>query len=888
MLPDYLSTSYQKYKADTDYIATWLATTAKQCGFVIDPAATELQIKKTEKLKGRARTLARRAEKSSTGTKASVQKYTYTVAVRQFLPMAQHIASYRKALIKVPKEFMDLLERAISLRKKVSQAVVDHQHDSKLRSKIELTADSQHSYFVGVLESVRNTLSHLFPKSGEHGKKASSNITEKEAEINLINMFEGLQVEEPSETSEGEVPERPPRSKENSDVSIVFYKSEQATDLLEAMFAFSCLLQDLRDMRATIAECWESYKKHERCSLIAAALTSNIAVELARRLEEDLEKFAAFEGSEVFLEACYAGDCWARAHMPSPQQARNDKHQCNAYDMASKAFFWSTYKELSFYLKGIQEETRKHPMVERPGGKELPRAIIFSLPGANGIYDPTADRQKMDCCEKQQEDRILLGEILSDMSMWAATRLKFPHDDEFKRGFTSVYETGRIPLWLVFAAQLFLDINHILRDEVGRGYQELCRIGALTGTSIEEHLDFQESLLKEPTSNDEAAKAARLLRLIQFICFEDQVEQMRQDVPQYRDVKIEQLRMLKSNPLLCGLKAYAILMEFHQMSLPWINSQTSIIACAHLHNALYSESLLLSPWKDMVMFLLLQDRSQLFAGDPPQDAEQYHRRFCLAVMGHSASNFARNRRLPGQTVHAIAGHRKVEGHLPISKLFINRYCTPGERSEMGTEDVIEILGKQRWFTGPWADDKRGQQQAIILDCKALEADQAKEQLTSGPKISMTRLLRNLRRSLSSEALGLSFDYLRLHRNSTIVLRAVKEATSSRMQGLNISARERDLRMVVGHMLETLAAERRDAAQLGLPSGAGGYGPVGRAMLQAASQSMYQVMNEQSNQLTTDIREHKRGVENMHMIQDINKIKLVIYVTDDWFTGELEP
>ncbi|KIW27233.1 uncharacterized protein PV07_06991 [Cladophialophora immunda] len=54
MLPQHLQSSYQQYKADTDHIATWLATTAQRCGFTLNLQVAE-EATRPMKLKGRAR-----------------------------------------------------------------------------------------------------------------------------------------------------------------------------------------------------------------------------------------------------------------------------------------------------------------------------------------------------------------------------------------------------------------------------------------------------------------------------------------------------------------------------------------------------------------------------------------------------------------------------------------------------------------------------------------------------------------------------------------------------------------------------------------------------------------------------------------------------------------
>jgi hypothetical protein len=104
MSHDSLFTSYRRYKEDTDYIACWLATTAKRCGFVTTQGGPQKPVEKPKKLKGRARTLARRhAAANADNHKSTTPSATYTIAIKDFLPMAQYISSFSKPPVKVPK-----------------------------------------------------------------------------------------------------------------------------------------------------------------------------------------------------------------------------------------------------------------------------------------------------------------------------------------------------------------------------------------------------------------------------------------------------------------------------------------------------------------------------------------------------------------------------------------------------------------------------------------------------------------------------------------------------------------------------------------------------------------------------------------------------------------
>lgn len=110
MLPDFLFSTYKQYKTDTEKITTWLAETAKKCGYTSpfsDPKAPGESVAgqhgKPLKLKGRARKLAREAAAAEKKTPASsaadgneIAKETkYTIPVREFEVMAEHMANLR-------------------------------------------------------------------------------------------------------------------------------------------------------------------------------------------------------------------------------------------------------------------------------------------------------------------------------------------------------------------------------------------------------------------------------------------------------------------------------------------------------------------------------------------------------------------------------------------------------------------------------------------------------------------------------------------------------------------------------------------------------------------------------------------------------------------------
>lgn len=103
MSPGILCTTYKRYKDDTNNIASWLAITAKRCGYPSDLLTSEAAKKGEQsapKLKGRARKLARDAAKAapsklqgSPSNNNVPPKKVYTIARKDFITLADFIAS---------------------------------------------------------------------------------------------------------------------------------------------------------------------------------------------------------------------------------------------------------------------------------------------------------------------------------------------------------------------------------------------------------------------------------------------------------------------------------------------------------------------------------------------------------------------------------------------------------------------------------------------------------------------------------------------------------------------------------------------------------------------------------------------------------------------------
>ncbi|KAL4903045.1 hypothetical protein BDW74DRAFT_180335 [Aspergillus multicolor] len=93
--------------------------------------------------------------------------------------------------------------------------------------------------------------------------------------------------------------------------------------------------------------------------------------------------------------------------------------------------------------------------------------------GFYGNVDQAIVRSKKTEKERFLDDRIILSEILSEVFTLHKIMPAQSYEDEFTRGLRNMFETKEIPFWLVFAAQVFLDLHSVLGRFIVRPHQHL-------------------------------------------------------------------------------------------------------------------------------------------------------------------------------------------------------------------------------------------------------------------------------------------------------------------------------------------------------------------------------------------------------------------------------
>ncbi|PGH32119.1 hypothetical protein GX50_05080 [[Emmonsia] crescens] len=541
MLSDFITSSYLQYKADTDAVASWLTTTAGERGYLMDlqtgnpSSQNQEQQQQSKRLKGKARKQARQAcqSEAEAEAEAEVTAPTRTLPVKEFARLANYLAAATDPPVVVPASFVTSLDRAITTRR---------EHGTELSSRVprdeeSRASDDRHVHFIGVLEHVREVLRPRFARDQVKcavAKPAKKPVQKKHTQIisNLANKFESPGVQEPSKEFINAPNVRPTTA--TTKVEEVNHEEQNPPDDVAAPPRFLLLLQDYYLLRTFLIHAWTQYRD-EVFKLECVSLATNTAIDIARRMCEDvdplLEEHVKFK---TILAAIYFDICKQSGHDPMFCEQPRDIINFQPYDAIEGTL-------LPAYI--LLEQWRN----ASPNGLP-PEGFPAVPPNYPSTYDPKSDRSNKSGRDKFKEDHILLGEIISEFLVRAISPTQ-PFEDEFTRGLRLMFDTGVIPIWLVFAAQVFLDIHHVLRAKAKNAFTNLFIYAGTLEYSIKQHFEFGSCTpcLKWPEQND--IEFQNLLRCIKQWVRSDSIGAAKIRAGRVAE---ESLRLMRGHPLLCN------------------------------------------------------------------------------------------------------------------------------------------------------------------------------------------------------------------------------------------------------------------------------------------------------------------------------------------------
>ena len=722
MLPEFLFGTYRQYKTDTEKITTWLAETAKKCGYKspsLDPAASNGdaaagQNGKPAKLKGRARKLARdaavaaAAEKKKTPSASSsigdanvkVVEKKFTVPVREFEAMAAHIVKTRDATLKIPRGFVNLMKKCIERRRGTSDWF---EENVPATAEEEVDSTARHLHFANVLQRSLQTLLPVGElrtgnKMARDGQSNNPSATEPVSRGDLANAFSLLTVDETEDETfdplnalvlaDSGDKQAPAPEKVRYVVD-----TEEDDDGEEWFFALHCFFFDIHELRIFIALQWSMYKNGD-IDLATAAVTTNTAYDLMRRAEEDFNKemripkeyAGKFPDGDV-VELYYVDVC-LRAGLEPKSLERRSIVDFERWSFVRESF-QLPYRLLVSFRKGIEELG----------------SIPVTRPASLGTYTPGIDRTKLEPKELCEQDSGLLMDFLVTVGPYVAIG-DSPNDDELMKGIEVLIrqKQRKITLWLVFAAQSYLDIHHILMKDADKPLEDLQKFGREAQSTLQEHFAFVEdhSVSQLRTKKSESIVHDTLKEIEEWALGDKLTRIMSQEIgkEQQRRGRRGKSRvwqpneLLKMHPLLCGMMKYSFHLQLQWEGIHLLN-ETEIMVAAHLYNALKQCGYLPDgcEWEDMNLLIEMHGTQDIFLGDLPTTIEDCTKRLAM-FQGVSPQTFARNRRIGGhRVIFSKTGGRILKQASHIASIFRNRFLSGGD-VDLSLASVEALLGQR--------------------------------------------------------------------------------------------------------------------------------------------------------------------------------------------------
>ncbi|GAM91699.1 hypothetical protein ANO11243_097520 [Dothideomycetidae sp. 11243] len=663
--------------------------------------------------------------------------------------------------------------RAIGVRKKYSKGFASQQAEDRR----DADSDKRHLHFVGILEHVRDVLT---PYADSTIRSIDLPQALNEARDPFANGFAALELQELSESFLN-APHAPPLDRPSPS-----YHVKRVQDLEEAMTALSLLLKDFRKLRTAILDTWIAYGTG-LCDIVSASVTNNIALGFARNLEIDtIGLLAEHGGVEELLSFVYADICRTNGQHPDHRSRPGDTLNFDLYEQA-EAVFWPAYQLFRAFVHDaddltspahIQQDLKDPNTATGRGSQKYARAMF-------------------------EEDKILLAGILPQFALFCKVSKPFPVMDEMVRGMKTAFEAKSISLTDILAIQRFLDMHRQMGGSVVRGLIEAEKAANHVSSSIRMHLKFHASLKIATWSPSKDQVFHDILDYCKTWIRGDVVLEMSQ---QFQRPPASDRRLLSQRPLLCGLLAYHLKIQYREAGIALANAWGSIMAAGYLYRSLDAQHCLVGKWKDMEMTAVVQSGAWI-SGPRPTSIEESLRRFVIHL-GYSAANFAGNRRAHPRPQFSWNGPKGLAVMTGIAEILRNSVSGSGANvTRLTNENLLKVIG----ILTIWEEDSdltddesNGQVPAfgLVRPAQPRGVAETRTRHRTIAKLTMPQLLEKLRNALQGEVLELAFDYLMHNRFCWKLLRAVKDHCAEelrRLYGPSYITKETELPFMVSYI-----------------------------------------------------------------------------------------
>ncbi|KAI1204236.1 uncharacterized protein F4807DRAFT_472383 [Annulohypoxylon truncatum] len=749
MLVDELYSALRQYKADTNYIATWLATTAKAHGSKLENLGPP---KPPGRPKGKARKQAKQASDKSTDR-------TYVIAIRDFVPLAEYISNHNPP-IPVPESLAASLRRAIKSRGEFGGRLRKYGYD------LDALADDSHEHFVGILARVCNVLR---PRMTFKQKPTDKQDASCDTANDFANYFGHLSIEEPPESYDNDSNIPTPDYVDMSSGQGQYIAEEQTTRE-DALFALYKVVGDVSEIKRHIIEAWgQVFIKDEDYTyypLTSAALFTSLGIELARDLFEEITEMCEKHGGiRHLLEVLCAATAYASG-LPEEQiwEKDDEGEQLNSAYMYcfEERYLITPLAFLSVYMEG--------------------KSPISCDINAADIFPPESELSGR---EKEIADVILLHWYFNESNLHTSS-WEMVAQDEVMKALKNIHELSSEPVHVAFAGQIFLDLHHLYGKNILKASEHMIQ---QMGYMQNELRCYKRSGNSHRCSNQQTNKSKH-----------ENLEKISTLLDKFiAEVIAPSKEFARCNPILCGLALFFFQSELEEYGIDMLNADPTVITSTHLYNALWQEQVLSEPWPDLDVLMMILPKSSFFVGeDRPSALGSYQKRYLLQL-GIPASAFAPDcKRL--KNIQGTVKQRQIKPRNEFMRLFSDKYkpkknMTSSHWTKKFVESLLDVATHKEIFSELGESTGNVKSHQIMMTSGEVRQRSRSLKHSTRPCLSVNDLLLALRKLLLSETTCFVFPYLTILRTARVCLERVRDACEPFLErayiGYNCDANRHD-------------------------------------------------------------------------------------------------
>lgn len=690
MLPGALFTTYRQYKEDTKIVIAWLAGTARRCGYEL--VTTDTTGPKGTKPKGKTKKSARDAAGAAKRSQNNPTK-DYVVKTRELIPMAQKIADSVDVKVIIPLTILKTWKSCIAAR---STTAKWYETDTTAGANYE-ESNQGHAFFIDVLKRALQILvpiAKLQELDSNRFKLAKSAPEPKEPTEAVSNRFTHLEIQDIDEEQYEILPDvvNEPKTSSDSTAPKPRFSPEELSDTDEYLFALHCFMTDVGNLQDQLKDCWASYAEAE-IDLTTAAVTTNVAIEMVKRAEEDFRKI---KKPDFIMQIGYSELPWAwfaeccQRDGVTPEKFTDNRYfvPMDAWEQAQESYL-HLHRFLVVYSNGVV-----------PGLTGRDRIFAITRPAYYGTYNPELEWDEITPQRQYEQVAALVNDMLATVGGFVMLG-ETPNDDMLMRGISELQQNQiEPPFWLLFAVQNFVNVHLTLKTKSERPYEELRDFALSARRTLKEHQAFlSKHPLTQMRSPEDEAAVHETLREIEEWVLEDKMKQIMNNVQQMGSTKKRRVwqdfEVMRMSPVLCGMLKYCFHIQMQWKGITLIND-TGLVTAAHLYNALQQNGYLGKKnlvWEDMEYLLDLHKAEDTFMGERPRSVEECTRRLAL-VQGVAPSTFARRRRGNNYRVlRSRAGSRFLSPSTPVAQILGQKYLASTE-SDWHLDQLDTIVGRK--------------------------------------------------------------------------------------------------------------------------------------------------------------------------------------------------